>query len=194
MAFNVHIKTDNAAFADGMAEAEVARILRKVADQLEAGLHFYEDRSEGGVALRDANGNTVGHAAFDQVDPVTIEAAIVKAREIGADHGRSAAGWWEQDAIGGRATGDVRPTARAVLQGLEDGDPQVLDAIPGPDLSGEWADGYSPRRLLDDVGANDGDASFIDGLVSDLCDAYEKGFSETCEAAIVAACRLVLED
>jgi hypothetical protein len=63
--FRVEISTDNAAFADGMAEAEVARILRKVADQLEADWIYYSDRTEGGVYLLDRNGNTVGYAAFE---------------------------------------------------------------------------------------------------------------------------------
>lgn len=42
----------NAAFADGLFEAEAARILRKVADEVEAG-------KDCGV-MHDVNGNRVG--------------------------------------------------------------------------------------------------------------------------------------
>lgn len=53
--FELHIDCDNDAFAV-TPEAEVARILRDLADQIEQGYVF--------VYLRDANGNTVGTATF----------------------------------------------------------------------------------------------------------------------------------
>lgn len=51
----VHLvmKTDNAAFADGNYGPEVARILRRIADEAESGCR-------GTWKLRDHNGNTVG--------------------------------------------------------------------------------------------------------------------------------------
>ena len=51
MAFALTFSTDNAAFEDGAA-TETARILREIADRIEAG--------DMGGAARDANGNTVG--------------------------------------------------------------------------------------------------------------------------------------
>ena len=53
--FVLQFRCDNDAFAV-MPEAEVARILRDLADQIEQGFVF--------VYLRDANGNTVGTATF----------------------------------------------------------------------------------------------------------------------------------
>lgn len=50
--FRLRIETSNAAFADGDASAELARILRDIADKLEAG-------STRGRAI-DYNGNAVG--------------------------------------------------------------------------------------------------------------------------------------
>src|SRR5215216_5766452 len=93
----------------------------------------------------------------------TTDQAIEQAAKIGREHGANAASWWEQDALGGRATHDTRYTAEAVLKGLEDGDPAILDSLPQPDLSGQWADGYSSQDLLSDIGLNDGDASFFEG-------------------------------
>jgi len=52
--FTLKIATDNAAFADGNGPAELARILRAVADRLESDLY---NRTE---AVRDGNGNKVG--------------------------------------------------------------------------------------------------------------------------------------
>ena len=54
--YTVSINTDSAAFSDDPG-AEVARILRELADQLEAG------RFGGPIQLRDYNGNTVGKAS-----------------------------------------------------------------------------------------------------------------------------------
>ena len=58
MKFELWIYTDNAAF-DSPPNIEVARILREVANRLDAGedYHFYE-------TLRDINGNDVGRAKF----------------------------------------------------------------------------------------------------------------------------------
>lgn len=109
---------------------------------------------------------------------------LEQARAIGREHGKNAADWWEQDAIGGRVTGDVRPTARLVLEGIEEGDPAVLDGLPRPDLSGQYADGYTPAKLLAEVGG---------GEVQDLCDVYEAEFEVACQGAVVAHCKRVLE-
>jgi len=48
----------------------------------------------------------------------------------GHPDGANAAAWWQQDALGGRANGDVNAIARATLAGIDDGDPLVLDALP----------------------------------------------------------------
>ncbi len=48
----------------------------------------------------------------------------------GHTDGASAAAWWQQDTLGGRANGDVTAIARAILAGIDDGDPAVLDALP----------------------------------------------------------------
>lgn len=52
--FKIEFSTDNAAFDDAPA-SEVARILRKIARQVEQGDPL------GGGPVHDANGNRVGH-------------------------------------------------------------------------------------------------------------------------------------
>lgn len=75
---------------------------------------------------------------------VRPQLAVLDAEDVGVEHGASAADWWQQEVLGGRATGDAVSTARRVLQGLEDGDPEILDALPGP------RHGYGPAELEDD--------------------------------------------
>ena len=57
----VKVRMDNAAFSDGPG-AELARILREVADEVEGGLHDASQVRHGPweVSLRDTNGNRVG--------------------------------------------------------------------------------------------------------------------------------------
>ena len=104
----------------------------------------------------------------------------------GLDDGDGAAGWWIQENGGGRDTRpakDLAAMAERVLQGLDDGDPEILDGIPAPDLSGQWADGLTPRGLLDWIGA-DPDSTRAAEAESDLCDAYEAAFSRAATDAI----------
>ena len=63
MKFTVEIECDNAAFADGGHNYEVARILRELADDLDVGLFDGKRKSTG---LRDANGNHVGQAVLHE--------------------------------------------------------------------------------------------------------------------------------
>lgn len=56
----ITIKTDNAAFSDGARDAEIARILRTLAEQVERG---------GGFNFpRDINGNIVGNVKATGTD------------------------------------------------------------------------------------------------------------------------------
>lgn len=56
MKITIEIKANNAAFADGNAGAEVARILRKWADKIET----QRDLEEMRLPAMDINGNKVG--------------------------------------------------------------------------------------------------------------------------------------
>ncbi|WP_019030719.1 DUF4314 domain-containing protein [Salinispora arenicola] len=68
-------------------------------------------------------------------------AILARLRALGAEAGRGAADWWAQDTLGGRATGDVRPAARRILAGIDDGDPAVLDGLPTFTPPTRWHDG-----------------------------------------------------
>lgn len=65
-----------------------------------------------------------------------------RARELGREAGEAAGSW----AADGNTDADH---ARRMLAMLDAGDPEVYDLLPAtPDLSGEWADGMTPTRLL----------------------------------------------
>jgi hypothetical protein len=58
MTFKLNIKCENDAFYGEQKHAELARILREIADRLE------ESGGLTGTVVRDINGNTVGTAVF----------------------------------------------------------------------------------------------------------------------------------
>ena len=97
--------------------------------------------------------------------------------------GRNAAGWWGQDHVGGRTTGDIRPVATRVLAGLDAGDPAVLDALPQPEPDATevlWADiimtGTPPWSALSQADRDQFSDTYADGFfdgmterVAELC-------------------------
>ena len=108
----------------------------------------------------------------------TWPAVLDALRQAGQDHGRTAADWWAQDAVGGRASGDTAATARTVLAGIDDGDPAILDTLPTCDLSGRWADSPTEADLYTQAAPDD--APRWDDLDPDhrgeAIDAYRDGF------------------
>lgn len=128
-------------------------------------------------------------ALLDEVRP---EAARQKARAIGHAHAQDAASWWQQDAIGGRSTGDTAEVARRVLRGIEEGDPAVLDALPRQ--SSALPDGYTPDDLAEDCPGPEPDLDDTPAhrlwheAQPGLREAYEDGFKEAVESAVADAC------
>lgn len=99
--FTLTIKTDNAAFSedDGGPETEIARILRNVADELEAGVTTNK-------SLRDYNGNTVGEWRLS--DARTSDSTALDAI-AGLMHGEE----WDADTTE-RVAEIVRETGREI--------------------------------------------------------------------------------
>ena len=64
MKFIMHINMENAAFAEGNEGAELARILRKMADSIESA----GEAPRSFENIRDVNGNTVGRYAAKPAD------------------------------------------------------------------------------------------------------------------------------
>jgi hypothetical protein len=129
-------------------------------------------------------------------DPYGV--AIAYARDLGTERGRNAAGWYVQDTIGGRVTGDPRKAAEYILRGIDDGDSAVTDGFPYADLSGEWAGTLTGPQLVDDAMATafptvEGyDQEREDDWFADICDAYETAFNQAAQDAIASAARDIL--
>lgn len=108
---------------------------------------------------------------------------ISKASALGREHGYSAGTW----VIDGNTSEE---TAKAIIAGYEDGDPQVMDMQPSP-LSGEWADDLGPYDLVYELDIPD--TELDEGHIpASILDAYEEGFSEAYWAEVIHSARAIL--
>lgn len=111
---------------------------------------------------------------------------LQEAYQMGRQAAYNAASWIEASEEG----------ARKLLEGLEDGDPEVWDFLPEtPNLSGEWADDPTPARLAEDLTGleltgSDADSELIDAIA----DEFERGVSEHFEIACELELRKYLPD
>lgn len=105
-----------------------------------------------------------------------------EAERLGKEHGRNAASW-----VFDGNTSDT--TYRTFLDGIMDGDPKVMDALPGSPLAGEWADGYTPTALFSDLGIEFDESVAVDFLMEEVCNAYEDAFARAVTDEVVATCR-----
>lgn len=99
---------------------------------------------------------------------------MTAAYEIGFDAGKARGSW----VIDGNTDSG---TARAILRGIEDGDPEVMDMQPAP-LSGEWA-GESIPELSDLFGIDLGD----DDNATDFETGYGEGYWAEVERSALLA-------
>jgi len=97
----------------------------------------------------------------------------------GARAGRNAADWWDQDTLGGRASGDTDARATLILAGNDDLAPLIVDALPACDVSGQWADAPTEAGLYHDAapahapGCNDLDPQARDEAIAAYRDRYD---------------------
>ncbi len=117
---------------------------------------------------------------------------IAEARKLGTEAGENAAAWWE----GSNPPGPKQ--AQRVLDAIADGDPEIMDVLPRPDLSGEWADEPTPRSLFEDVTGADAHAEAswnwdaYHATVDELCSAWEDGAADAVQRAVERQCRAAL--
>lgn len=104
-----------------------------------------------------------------------------KIKDRGARDGQNAAEWFFNSPFSVGA-------AKAMLAGLEDGDPLYMDGLPHPSLGGEWAD----TPTWEDVIQDELDVEYDEGHHAHLLEAYEMGFSEAAEAYISTRLRSII--
>jgi hypothetical protein len=117
---------------------------------------------------------------IEEIDLGPSESILSTARESGAEHGRNAASWY----FDGNTTDE---TYRAVLAGIDEGDPMVLDTFPSSPLSGEWSGDPTPSSVLEDLGIDDDDDS-----ADEYLDAYEDAFHDAAQSEIERVARLMV--
>lgn len=129
--------------------------------------------------------------------------ALKAAGAAGENDGANQAEWWEQDVLGGRASGDVTGTARRILAGLEDGDPEVYDGLPTPDVAGAEERGEGITDLVETALRDAGfdpevveeiDAKAYGELLQEAASRYEQAFQDTVTDRVAAACQRALPD
>jgi hypothetical protein len=110
----------------------------------------------------------------------TIDQIVTHATALGRVHGQMAGSW----VIDGNTS---EATARRILKGYNDGDPEVMDMQPLP-LSGEFADGPTVSTVLHDLGVSDE----INETTDEFLTAFEDGYSESYWDTVVSACNHVV--
>lgn len=107
------------------------------------------------------------------------------AAAIGTEHGNNAATWVDI----------LSDNAQMILDGIKACDPLVMDSLPGSDLSGEWADGYTSDQLMSDVGAPTYLSTVSDDFTyEEIITAYEDAFAAAVEQSITARCESIIRE
>lgn len=174
-----------------MAQLDGARLVRYDADGFlyvwfgGHGVHAYDAAgtevdywSVGDFANDDADEREVAESMARRL--LAIDEVIERAEQEGYAYGVSAGSW----VLDGNSTDE---TARRLVRGIEDGDPEILDALPGSPLSGEWADSLTSAAVL---GWFDMDEEH--DAAEDVLRAFEDGFSRGAEAEVVRSCNALL--
>ncbi len=127
------------------------------------------------------------HKVWRKAFPELVTRIEGSARTAGIADGRNAASWL----IDGNTT---EQAARRLLDGIEAGDPEILDEIPSTPLSGEHADGLLPRDVLGWYGLleDDWNADGVSGIAAEVLNAYEDGWSEGMVDEVERSARAIL--
>jgi hypothetical protein len=108
-----------------------------------------------------------------------VDSRARRLEDLGRKMGESAGSW----VVDGNTTAEQ---ARAILRGLRDVDPVVMDLMPSP-LSGEYAGNPVSNDVLAEVDANEDDPA-----AAELLDAFEVGYQRGWEAEVSRSCRALL--
>lgn len=111
---------------------------------------------------------------------LNLDEIIERAEQDGYDRGKAAGSWL----LDGNSTED---TARRLLEGIEGGDPEIMDALPSAPLSGEWADSLTPAEVL---GWYDLDEEH--DAADEILRAFEDGYSRGVQDEAVRSARVLL--
>ena len=116
----------------------------------------------------------------EELTDAEFDEKIQEAADMGYFAGEHAATWVDVE--------DDK-TAKRILKGLNDGDPEILDSFRLPDLSEESAGDPTPASLMDDLGLEDVEPE----EESELCDAYREQVADGFYWKLEDRCRKYLK-
>lgn len=104
------------------------------------------------------------------MNPYKNDTPEARVWQIAQENGKGAASW----AFDGNTTTE---TYKAVLKGIQDGDPAIMDRYHTPGLNGEFARGYTDQQLLADAqyvphDGTDMADTLITQYLDEVCDAF----------------------
>lgn len=124
--------------------------------------------------------------------PITFRDLSARAYELGEAHGEAAGTWWYADNSG--ISNATIADLFKIWEGIEDGDPEVMDRLPHADLSGEMADSMTPQKLHEQIEVPQWMYDVPEsGILDDLCDSYETAYNMAAENAIRTATEAFLK-
>jgi ribosome modulation factor len=139
------------------------------------GVHVYDGTGEevdywtcGDFATNDADLSDVESSIARHM--LDVEDVLERAEQEGYEAGKAAGSWL----LDGNSSEE---TARRLLAGIEDGDPEILEALPSSPLSGECADGLMPRDVLGWYDLDE-EHDAADDVLRAFEDGYDRGVQD----------------
>jgi hypothetical protein len=96
---------------------------------------------------------------------------LEKARALGRAYGKAKASW----AIEPERLSKVQ--MQAILDGIEDVDPLIMNQFKEPDLSGEYSDSPTPERLVNELEFDEDSGQA--GDIEAICEAWKEAARDT---------------
>jgi len=101
---------------------------------------------------------------------------IDQAEELGREAGNAAATWYYD------RSEPSREDFLAVLKGIRECDPVIMDTFMSGSLSGEFADDMTPMKLYELLGIET--QTTLNAIGDAVCDAWERGFNTAYQRAV----------
>lgn len=115
------------------------------------------------------------------------------ATKLGCEHGKERGAW----VINGTTAVD---TAKRIMSGYENSDPEIMDLCPKP-LSSEWADDPTPCTAIEEIAnlaeachmLNTKDINEAMDIAENVLDVYEAAFNQAFWDSVILAANSILE-
>lgn len=138
----------------------------------------------------DARGEKANGSGWMAQSDADMDAVCHAAAVLGTVEGKRAADDFRIDAGLDNSAACVR-----IRDGLDECDPEVMDYLPRPDFSMQWAEGDTVPAMIERAGItlsawkSDGGYVGTDEVADTVADAYESAFADAVSIALECYCR-----